>query len=216
MEAYIAQPARPPKIPAERAMLDAQKQMVGDAGLELARALNTGKISSQQFVDQDRHRLQATRHLQAMADMAAGVEQSLIKLQTDFENARWALGTGRLLPTPAGGRTYETGAAPGFASGGMHIRGPGTETSDSIPAWLSHNEFVQPAAAVRHYGVAFMEAIRNRRFADGGHVSLSDAEPNEPAATAKSVAAAFEAVTDVLINRDDRIHYQRILEQASR
>ena len=82
------------------------------------------------------------------------------------------------------------------------IRGPGTETSDSIPAWLSHNEFVQPAAAVRHYGVAFMEAIRNRKFASGGHVGVEDAGPNEPAATASSVSKAFNQVINVLINHN--------------
>lgn len=51
----------------------------------------------------------------------------------------------------------------GRASGG-HVRGPGTETSDSIPAWLSDNEFVQPASATKYYGVAFMEAIRTMQF----------------------------------------------------
>jgi hypothetical protein len=75
----------------------------------------------------------------------------------------------------------------GFAEGG-HVRGPGTETSDSIPALLSDNEFVMPAKAVRSYGVGFMEAIRKMqvprssfsapstvprtaRYAEGGLVS---------------------------------------------
>lgn len=63
-------------------------------------------------------------------------------------------------------------AVPGLAGGGS-IRGPGTETSDSILARLSNNEFVQPARAVRYYGRDFMEALRNLqvpRFADGGLV----------------------------------------------
>lgn len=46
-----------------------------------------------------------------------------------------------------------------LASGG-HVWGPGTETSDSILAFLSRNEFVQPARRVRQYGIGFMEAIR--------------------------------------------------------
>jgi hypothetical protein len=59
---------------------------------------------------------------------------------------------------PAGGG----GEAPSpFAAGGP-VRGAGTGTSDSILAWLSNGEFVQPEAAVRHYGVAFMEAVRQR------------------------------------------------------
>jgi len=65
-----------------------------------------------------------------------------------------------------------------FAADGGHIRGPGTETSDSIPAMLSDNEFVQPARAVRHYGRQFMESIRALRFprpkfAFGGLVQAS-------------------------------------------
>jgi hypothetical protein len=50
------------------------------------------------------------------------------------------------------------------AAAGGHIRGPGTPTSDDIPAWLSDNEYVQPAAAVDYYGVGFMEDVRKRRF----------------------------------------------------
>lgn len=67
------------------------------------------------------------------------------------------------------------------AAGGGHIRGPGTSTSDSIPALLSNNEFVQRAAAVRKYGVGFMRSINNltfptdwiERFAGGGLVGGS-------------------------------------------
>ena len=53
------------------------------------------------------------------------------------------------------------GAATNAAEGGA-IHGPGSETSDSIPAWLSHNEFVQPASAHNYYGTDLMEAMRTR------------------------------------------------------
>ena len=59
-----------------------------------------------------------------------------------------------------------------FATGG-HVQGPGTGTSDSIPAWLSNNEFVMTSRTVDHYGVGFMNALNQRRFpkfANGGHV----------------------------------------------
>lgn len=48
---------------------------------------------------------------------------------------------------------------PGFAGGGP-VYGPGTETSDSILAAVSRNEYIQPASAVRHYGSSVMDAIR--------------------------------------------------------
>lgn len=63
---------------------------------------------------------------------------------------------------------------------GGHIRGRGTETSDSIPAWLSHNEYVLPAKAVRYYGVEQLDAMRERkmpRYAAGGSVT----DPNRNA-----------------------------------
>lgn len=49
----------------------------------------------------------------------------------------------------SGAASY-TGAF-GFASGGQ-VRGPGTGTSDSIPTWLSHEEFVTRAAVVTQEG----------------------------------------------------------------
>lgn len=53
---------------------------------------------------------------------------------------------------------------------GGHVRGPGTETSDSIPALLSDGEFVMRAAAVKHWGVDRLEAMNAApgRFANGG------------------------------------------------
>jgi len=50
----------------------------------------------------------------------------------------------------------------GYATGG-HVRGPGTATSDSIPAWLSDFEFVTRAAVVRQPGaLAFLEDFNRR------------------------------------------------------
>jgi hypothetical protein len=45
-----------------------------------------------------------------------------------------------------------------FAGGGL-VSGPGTSTSDSIPARLSTGEYVVRAAAVRQVGVAFLDSI---------------------------------------------------------
>lgn len=45
-----------------------------------------------------------------------------------------------------------------FASGGL-VTGPGTSTSDSIPARLSTGEFVLNAAAVKRVGVDFLRSI---------------------------------------------------------
>lgn len=60
-----------------------------------------------------------------------------------------------------------------FKASGGHIRGPGTGTSDSIPAYLSNGEYVLPAKAVQFYGVNQLDAMRDReapRYAKGGQV----------------------------------------------
>lgn len=52
----------------------------------------------------------------------------------------------------------------GFAAGG-YVTGPGTSTSDSIPARLSAGEYVINAASVKKVGVAFLDAINGGAFA---------------------------------------------------
>lgn len=64
----------------------------------------------------------------------------------------------------------------GFARGG-HVRGPGTGTSDSIPAMLSHGEFVMRADAVNRIGVPALQAMNSGGFARGGHdLNVADLE----------------------------------------
>lgn len=71
----------------------------------------------------------------------------------------------------------------GFASGG-YVSGPGTGTSDSIPAYLSNGEYVINAKATRdNFGL--LHAINNggiSRFAEGGAVGDA-AAPTVAAAT---------------------------------
>lgn len=64
---------------------------------------------------------------------------------------------------------------PGFASGG-YVRGPGSTTSDSIPARLSDKEYIVSAQATQRPGVlSLLDAIngglRVPQFASGGYVS---------------------------------------------
>lgn len=57
-------------------------------------------------------------------------------------------------------------AASFFLADGGHVRGPGTETSDSIPAMLSDNEFVTRAAVVRQPGMLpLLHDINSRGWA---------------------------------------------------
>ena len=78
----------------------------------------------------------------------------------------------------------------GKAAGG-YISGPGTSTSDSIPARLSTGEYVVRAAAVKRFGVNFMDAINGLQmppsfshgrlaFAAGGLVPEVKVPPAQP------------------------------------
>jgi hypothetical protein len=55
-------------------------------------------------------------------------------------------------------------------SGGGHVRGPGTSTSDDIPAMLSDEEFVTKASSVEKIGVDRLNQLNQNpeHFADGG------------------------------------------------
>lgn len=58
------------------------------------------------------------------------------------------------------------------ATGG-YIAGPGTGTSDSIPAFLSNGEYVLTADAVQNVGLPLLDAVNSGRvghFATGGLV----------------------------------------------
>jgi hypothetical protein len=74
----------------------------------------------------------------------------------------------------AGGTNFWSTAFRAVAAAqGGYISGPGTSTSDSIPARLSAGEYVINARAVRQIGVNTLHAInegRTARFSEGGYV----------------------------------------------
>ena len=64
----------------------------------------------------------------------------------------------------AGNVLLDGATAMGHATGG-YITGPGTGTSDSIPARLSNGEFVIRSEAVKRYGTNFLNAVNDGTFA---------------------------------------------------
>ena len=95
-----------------------------------------------------------------------------------------AMATGGPVGDPFGVLGYATGGATRGFPGGGGVHGPGTGTSDSIPAWLSNGEWVIKAASVAKYGSAFMAAVNAGTyrpapgFADGGHVRQYASSPS--------------------------------------
>src|SRR5699024_9848439 len=86
----------------------------------------------------------------------------------DAADSMFDLFTKAKLPTPP----VKDYPGLGHATGGL-VTGPGSATSDSIPARLSNGEFVMRAASVKKYGTAFMSAINANRFATGGQAGGS-------------------------------------------
>lgn len=83
-----------------------------------------------------------------------------------------------------------------FASGGS-VAGPGTCTSDSVPAMLSNGEYVLNAQAVDRLGVPFLNGLntgRLRGFASGGLVGSGGAY-NRPASIASSSSSTSNSIT---------------------
>lgn len=84
----------------------------------------------------------------------------------------------------------------GLATGGA-VDGPGTGTSDSIPAMLSNGEYVLNAHAVDRLGVPFLNGLntgRLRVFASGGLVGSGGAY-NRPASVASSSSSTSNSIT---------------------
>ena len=83
-----------------------------------------------------------------------------------------------------------------FASGGS-VAGPGTGTSDSVPAMLSNGEYVLNAQAVDRLGVPFLNGLntgRLRGFASGGLVGFGGAY-NRPVSVASSSSSRSSSIT---------------------
>jgi hypothetical protein len=94
-----------------------------------------------------------------MSSIADSVESTLARIEEALSRARAAASEASSL---GGGG----GSGEGFATGG-YVRGSGSGTSDSIPAWLSNGEFVIRAAAVRQYGLSFLRAVNGMRLNPG-------------------------------------------------
>lgn len=116
---------------------------------------------------------EATRTLDNLAKtrtMLLQVDTDATRLQNAIEDALDKVFTIKVKPDVQGGSS-----ATGYSTGG-HVRGAGTSTSDSILAWLSDEEFVIKAAAVKKYGVGFFDSLNRMSlpgFADGGVVRQS-------------------------------------------
>ena len=86
-------------------------------------------------------------------------------------------GTEQIILKPT---SYATGGSVKNFEWGGNVTGPGTATSDSIPAMLSNGEYVIKASAVDQYGKTFFDELNAQKLATGGPVYPSWKKPKYP------------------------------------
>lgn len=103
---------------------------------------------------------QAAAYVNSLSKAEGGLHSELINIIMHGTGS-YMIKTG----IPIGGGNRIKSAA------GGHVRGPGTGTSDSVPALLSAGEYVVKAASVSKYGTKMMDSINAGRYAAGGAVT---------------------------------------------
>ena len=73
--------------------------------------------------------------------------------------------------------SYNKGGKVKYFEPGGKVSGPGTGTSDSIPAMLSNGEYVIKADSVSKYGIDTFDALNAQKLANGGAVGLGSPAP---------------------------------------
>ncbi len=156
-----------------------------DAKVIIDPALARMRILRQKFDDNPKTLITNVKvdNDQAMAGIRA-VEARLARLRHFTIDLRVAHNESRLDPSK-------------FASGGS-VRGPGSATSDSIPAYLSNGEYVIKAAAVARYGVAMFDRLNAMRFASGGFVGASSSGGSDNSALIAALVAQQRPLANVV------------------
>jgi len=129
--------------------------------------------------------------IQTLLAMTASLNQSIQRGELDVTGRRWTYAA--LFEI-----NKELKELRGYADGG-YVSGPGTSTSDSIPAMLSKGEYVIKASAVGAYGVDFMNAINQQKVG-----SFTASAPSQQSAGGSSV---------VYLSPDDRALLRAALDR---
>lgn len=138
---------------------------------------------------------------QAMKDMVKDLISNAIKLLSQW-TMMWGvfMAFGSSPKAAAESANKAVFGVSKFASGGF-VSGPGTATSDSIPALLSNGEYVLNAAAVRRLGVARLNGLNSGRgYADGGLVTASYIAANHDTGSAQTSEAAGVRCNSINLN----------------
>lgn len=107
---------------------------------------------------------------EAFKDFARGILSTFTKLMTEIIAKAMMAKMLQSMGSSGGWGSIFSSIFSGMAKAdGGYISGPGTGTSDSIPARLSNGEYVIKASSVRRIGVPFLDALNGGKIRRGGH-----------------------------------------------
>lgn len=151
------------------------------AYVDAAKAMGMSDAAAQRLADKIFNTKEKTDKLKESLDrlpktvhttVTADITSAMAKLQTLAAKLHEVTGMSyTVTPGGAGGvsRGGRGSSGRGLATGG-YVAGPGSSTSDSIPAWLSSGEYVVKASSVSAYGKPLFDALNAQRLAGGGMV----------------------------------------------
>lgn len=158
----------------------ALKNITADARLVIPAAadFSAAENTLRQFAADAKTTLsQPTAHTHTVRANTASAEAAIDRLERNTysthtirvkkveENALGGL-VGAAQRFAAGGQAWADHAASAYRRMSGRISGPGTDTSDNIPALLSPGEYVNRASSVRRFGVAFFDALNAGQLPD--------------------------------------------------
>jgi len=160
----------------------------------------------------------------AAATLGSGIAAAATSLVTAAATAAAILAAQRTASQVQGIVSVGSATPVARAAGGP-VWGPGSSTSDSIPAWLSNGEFVTRAMVMQQPGaLAFMHdfnsrgmaAVRNwGRFAVGGQVSLPGSAVAVPDNAAVLRGAGKSQIGLRVVNQVDPRLFDQYLDDPS-
>jgi hypothetical protein len=173
-------------------------QVMYGSGIDLTNGLIAGIAAQQSKLETEAKTLAAAFSAAFNSMLSSTLTDALLTIEADLWAAIAELNrilaeieaakrdAGVLPPVTGGGGGGGGGRVLSMMmAGGGLVQGPGTSTSDSIPAMLSNGEFIMNAAAVRKFGAGFMNAIN-----DGKMPKLAGvAQPMEPSRMSAGLTA---------------------------